>query len=182
LKEKSPEGFMLDILLSTIKYRMAKVIIIMGSKSDLSHCEKIAKVLKEFDVDYVMRIASAHKTPERVLEIIREYEEEDVVFITVAGRSNALSGFVDANTLHPVIACPPYSDKFAGADIFSSLRMPSGVAPLTILEPESAAIAAIKILAIKDKKLKEKLKEYQQKKKKEIEDADRDIREKIKNI
>jgi len=155
---------------------MAKIIIIMGSESDLEHSKKIGKVFGEFGIEYKMRIASAHKTPLKVLEIIKEYEKDDVVFITVAGRSNALSGFVDANTAKPVIACPPYSDKFGGADIFSTIRMPSGVAPMLVLEPANAAIAAIKILAFKDKTLEEKLKEYQKKLKDKIEESDKKVR------
>jgi len=103
-----------------------------------------------------------------VLEIIKEFEEEDVVFVTVAGRSNALSGFVDANTARPVIACPPYSDKFAGLDILSSLRMPSGVAPMVVLEPENTALAVAKIFALKDKQILEAVNEYQREKKEEI--------------
>jgi len=154
---------------------MSKVIIIAGSKSDVEHCKKIAGVLNEFNVASIIRIASAHKVPLKVLDIIKEYEDDGVVFITVAGRSNALSGFVDANTWCPVIACPPYSDKFSGADIFSSIRMPSGVAPLFILEPEEAGLAAVKILAIKDKHLKKRIKEQQEKKKQEIDEADKKL-------
>ncbi|MEO0255355.1 MAG: 5-(carboxyamino)imidazole ribonucleotide mutase [candidate division WOR-3 bacterium] len=153
-----------------------KVVIIMGSKQDLEHSKKIAEKLKEFEVECVLRIASAHKTPLKVLEILKEYENEDAVFITVAGRSNALSGFVDANTTKPCIACPPYSDKFSGFDIFSTLRMPSGVAPLTVLEPEGAALSALKILALKDKNLEKKIKEYQEKIKNEIENSDKELK------
>jgi len=153
--------------------RGVDAVILMGSKSDLEFSNRIAKVLEEFGVGYVMRIASAHKTPEKVLEILREYD--DAVFITVAGRSNALSGFVDANTVNPVIACPPYSSKFSGMDILSSLRMPSGVAPLVVLEPENAALAAVKILAMKDRSLREKIRDYQEKKKREVLEADEEI-------
>ncbi len=152
------------------------VIIIMGSKADFEHGQKIARVVEEFGIKCVMRVASAHKVPLKVLEIIKEYEKEEVVFITVAGRSNALSGFVDAQTARPVIACPPYSDKFSGADIFSTLRMPSGVCPLTILEPEEAGLAAIKILALVDKTLESKIKSYQEQKKKELEKADEEVK------
>jgi len=153
-----------------------KAIIIMGSKGDLDWSKKIGEYLKKFDIPYIMRIASAHKIPLKVLDIIEEYENEDVVFITVAGRSNALSGFIDAQTSKPVIACPPYGDKFAGVDIFSTLRMPSGVAPLTVLEPEQAAIAACKIFAIKYKELEEKIKKYQKEKREEIEIDDENIK------
>ncbi|MCS7201416.1 MAG: 5-(carboxyamino)imidazole ribonucleotide mutase [Dictyoglomus sp.] len=153
-----------------------KVVIIMGSKGDLDWSKKIAETLKKLGVEYVMRVASAHKVPLKVLEIIKEYEKEDVVFITVAGRSNALSGFVDANTTKPVIACPPYSEKFSGVDIFSTLRMPSGVAPLTVLEPEQAGLSACKILALKYKELAERLEAYQKEKKEELEKDDEEVR------
>jgi len=109
------------------------------------------------------------------LEIIQEYEKEDVVFVTVAGRSNALSGFVDANTSRPVIACPPYSDKFAGMDILSTLRMPSGVSPLVVLEPEQAGLAVAKIFALRDRELEERIRVYQEEKKREIEEDDRSL-------
>ncbi|HPP16178.1 MAG TPA: 5-(carboxyamino)imidazole ribonucleotide mutase [Dictyoglomaceae bacterium] len=152
-----------------------KVVIIMGSKGDLEWCKRISNTLEFFEVPYTMRVASAHKVPLKVLDIIKEYEKEDVVFITVAGRSNALSGFTDANTTKPVIACPPYSDKFSGVDIFSTLRMPSGVAPLTVLEPEEAALSAIKILALKYPELNEKVRRYQEEKRAEIEKADKEV-------
>ncbi|RMF99981.1 MAG: AIR carboxylase family protein [Nitrospirae bacterium] len=142
---------------------MSRVVIIMGSRSDLEWSEKIEAVLKKIGLDVIKRVASAHKTPERCLEIIKKYEEEGVVFITVAGRSNALGGFVDAQTRCPVITCPPYSDRFAGTDIYSSLRMPSGVAPLVVLEPEGAALAAAKIMGIRDGEIKRAVEEYQRK-------------------
>jgi 5-(carboxyamino)imidazole ribonucleotide mutase len=143
----------------------------MGSKSDEEFSTKISRFLDEFGVKSVLKVASAHKTPLRVLEIIREFEEDDAVFVTVAGRSNALSGFVDANTRKPVIACPPPSNAFAGMDIISSLRMPSGVAPLVVLEPENAALAVAKIFALKDEKIRKKVEEYQEKKRNEILEA-----------
>ncbi|MEM4520155.1 MAG: AIR carboxylase family protein [Candidatus Bathyarchaeia archaeon] len=155
-----------------------KVVILMGSKSDFEFSKQIARYLDALGVNYEFRVASAHKTPEKVLEILREYEGEKVVYITVAGRSNALSAFVDANTLKPVIACPPYSEKFAGVDIFSSLRVPSGIGSVVIIEPEGAAIAAAKILALDDPDLSEKIRKYQLLKKTEIDEADKNIREK----
>lgn len=154
-----------------------KAVIIMGSKSDLEWSKKIVDALKDFGIESIIRIASAHKTPLKALEIIKEYEEEDVVFVTVAGRSNALSGFVDANTFRPVIACPPYSDRFAGMDILSTLRMPSGVSPLVVLEPEQAGLAVAKIFALKDKNLAEKVKLYQEEKRAEIDRDDKNILE-----
>lgn len=153
-----------------------KVIVLMGSEKDLEFAREIGKHLEAFGLAYEFRVASAHKTPEKVLEILSEYESEKVVYITVAGRSNALSAFVDANTVKPVVACPPYSDKFAGADIFSSLRVPSGIGSVVTLEPEGAAIAAAKIFALEDRKTADRIREYQLAKKKEITKADETVR------
>ncbi|MEM2874471.1 MAG: AIR carboxylase family protein [Candidatus Hadarchaeales archaeon] len=152
-------------------------MILAGSKSDLEWIAPMEKMLREFGVKYEIRIASAHKTPRRVLEILEEYEKkgESLVYITVAGRSNALSGFVDANTVYPVIACPPYSEKFGGVDVFSSLRMPSGVAPLVILDPEGAALAAVKMLALEDRSLIKKISGYHARMAEKLEKDDREL-------
>jgi 5-(carboxyamino)imidazole ribonucleotide mutase len=153
-----------------------KVTVIMGSDRDLDFSREIAKYLKLLGVEYEFRVGSAHKTPEKVLAILKELESEKVVYITVAGRSNALSGFVDANTSKPVIACPPYTPKFGGADIYSSLRMPSGVGSVVTIEPEGAAIAAAKIFAVEDKELEQRVRDYQSEKKKGIETADEAVK------
>lgn len=154
---------------------MSKVVIIMGSKADLDWANQISSVLNTIGISNVSRIASAHKVPLKCYNLIKEYEKENVVFITIAGMSNALSGFTDAQTYCPVIACPPYSDKFGGADIFSSLRMPSGVAPLTVLSPENAALAAAKIVGLSNPQIQNKITEFQDKKRKELEDADQNL-------
>lgn len=148
-----------------------KAIVLMGSEKDLEFCLGITKHLKALGVEYEFRVASAHKTPEQVLKILKELEKTKIVYVTVAGRSNALSAFVDANTSKPVIACPPYSEKFGGADIYSSLRVPSGIGSLVTVEPEGAAIAAAKILGLEDKELENRVKDYQSAKKKELEKA-----------
>ncbi|RLI12301.1 5-(carboxyamino)imidazole ribonucleotide mutase [Candidatus Bathyarchaeota archaeon] len=153
-----------------------KVVILMGSEMDMGFCRKIAEHLKNLGLSYEYRVASAHKTPRKVLEILKEYEGEKIVYITVAGKSNALSAFVDANTVKPVVACPPYSEKFAGADIYSSLRVPSGIGSVVTLEPEGAAIAAAKIFALEDEDVAERVKSYQLNKKLAVERADESLR------
>jgi 5-(carboxyamino)imidazole ribonucleotide mutase len=147
----------------------------MGSKADLEWAKQISSVLKSFEIETISRIASAHKVPLKCYNLIKEYEKENVVFITIAGMSNALSGFTDAQTHCPVIACPPYGDKFGGADLFSSIRMPSGVAPLTVLSPENAALAAAKILGLSNPNIQKRIVEYQDKKRNEIEEADNNL-------
>lgn len=140
------------------------VPILMGSRSDLAHAEAIATVLAEFGIAYEMRISSAHKTPANTLEILQAYEADPrpKVYITIAGRSNALSGFADAQVTSPVIACPPLSSSFGGADIYSSLRMPSGVAPAVVLEPAGAALLAAKILGLVDADIQARVADMQQ--------------------
>ncbi len=150
----------------------------MGSRRDLTFATSIGRVLEHFGVEYEYRIASAHKTPAELLEILGDYERsgDSIVYVTVAGMSNALSGLVDANTRHPVIACSPYSEKFAGADIYSSLRTPSGVAPLVVLNPENAALAAVKMLGLENPVLSKKAYQFQQKKKLEVNIADKNVK------
>src|SRR2546430_14726681 len=148
----------------------------MGSKGDLAHAQAVAKTLKTLEIDYQMRICSAHKATSRLLDILREYEPAGpLVYITIAGRSNALSAVVDANTRYPVIACPPYSDRFGGMDILSSLRLPSGIASPTILEPEGAALLTAKMLALSDPQLAQRLDNYRQRFTTELEQADEEV-------
>ena len=141
----------------------ALVVILMGSKADMEHCKKISDACAQFGIETVIRIASAHKTAEHALKILREYEADarPKVYITVAGRSNALSGFTDGLVSSPVIACPPPSESFGGADVFSSLRMPSGVAPAVVLEPVNAALFAAKIFGLMDESVREQVKASQ---------------------
>lgn len=151
------------------------VVILMGSKADAAHCDKIAEAARGFGLDVVTRIGSAHKTPEHVGQLLHDYEADPrpKVYITVAGRSNALSGFTDGAVSAPVIACPPASDAFGGADVFSSLRMPSGIAPAVVLEPGNAALLAAKILGLSDSAVREKVLEFQRKQALKILDDDK---------
>ena len=136
----------------------------MGSKADAAHCQKIAEAAQQLGMEVVQRIGSAHKTPAHVLKLLAEYESgpRPVVYITVAGRSNALSGFVDGAVSAPVIACPPPAESFGGVDVYSSLRMPSGIAPALVLEPANAALCAAKIFAIHDLAMQQRVREFQQ--------------------
>jgi phosphoribosylaminoimidazole carboxylase PurE protein len=138
-------------------------IVIMGSPSDREFVKQITDALEALGLTWEARVASAHKTPNYLLDMLAEYESEDEpkVYITVAGRSNALSGMVDAAVAAPVIACPPYSGKFAGADIYSSLRAPSGVAPAVVLEPSNAALLAAKILGMTDSGVRDAVQQAQ---------------------
>ena len=156
---------------------MSIVVILMGSKSDLPFVVKITTALDELGITYECRVASAHKSAQHTLDLLAQYKAagEVSVYITVAGRSNALSGMVDANVTVPVIACPPYSEKFAGADLYSSLQMPSGVAPAVVLEPAAAALLAAKILAVANPHLREQIAQAQRTQTEKLIAADREV-------
>ena len=150
------------------------VVIILGSPSDSQIGQQIAKALEGLGIPSETRVASAHKTPRYLLDLLEIYEADPQpkVYITVAGRSNALSGMVDAQVAAPVIACPPYSERFAGGDVLSSLRAPSGVAPAVILEPESAALLAAKMLGLTDASLRDKIRKVQEEQRQRLVEAD----------
>lgn len=139
------------------------VQFLLGSESDKPHAEKITKILDEWNVQHDLKVASAHKVPEKVLDIVTNLNAstEPVVYITIAGRSNGLSGVTAASAIHPVIACPPFADKDdMTVNINSSLMMPSDTPVLTVVDPQNAAMAAIRILALQDSDLAEKVKEH----------------------
>ena len=127
-----------------------KAVIIMGSKSDHDFAQKIINGLEKFSISYDINVASAHKQPLEVLEVLKSNsDKKGVVYITIAGRSNALSGFVAANSGKPVIACPPFKDKTDMlVNIQSTLQMPSNAPVLTILDPGNCALAVKRILEL----------------------------------
>ncbi len=156
----------------------SQVIIIMGSKGDLAHAQAVAKTLKTLDISYTMRVCSAHKATRRLLEMLQGYEQGGpLVYITIAGRSNALSAVVDANTRYPVIACPPYSDRFGGMDVLSSLRLPSGIASPTILEADGAALLAAKLLAFADSAIWPRIEDYRLRFAGDLSQADEEVQQ-----
>jgi len=127
-----------------------KTILILGSASDEGHAKKITVGLDEFGIKWEQHIASAHKQPRKVLEILEaNADEKSVVYVTIAGRSNALSGFVAANSEFPTIGCPPFSDKVDMlVNVHSTLQMPSKTPVLTVLDPGNCALAVKRILSI----------------------------------
>ena len=127
-----------------------KTVIIMGSTSDEPHAKKITNKLDEYGITWEQHAASAHKQPLKVLEILTSNKDEkDIVYITIAGRSNALSGFVAANCEFPTIGCPPFSNKTDMlVNVHSTLQMPSSTPVLTILDPGNCALAVKRIFGV----------------------------------
>ena len=126
------------------------VVIIMGSTSDEPHAKKITDKLDEFGISWEQHAASAHKEPLKVLEILNaNKDKENIVYITIAGRSNALSGFVAANSEFPTLGCPPFSDKADMlVNIHSTLQMPSNTPVMTIVDPRNCALAVKRIFGV----------------------------------
>jgi 5-(carboxyamino)imidazole ribonucleotide mutase len=128
-------------------YHNELVVIIAGSTSDGDHVEKIKKYLTDYNLNSVEYYKSAHKNTLDVMNILKKYNRNidtrrKIVFVTVAGRSNALSGVVASNVTYPVIACPPFKDKIdMMVNIHSSLQCPSKVPVMTVLEPQNVAIS-----------------------------------------
>jgi len=127
-----------------------KAVIIMGSTSDEPHAKKITDKLDEYGITWEQHAASAHKQPLKVLDILTgNKDEKDIVYITIAGRSNALSGFVAANCEFPTIGCPPFADKTDMlVNIHSTLQMPSNTPVLTVLDPGNCSLAVKRIFGV----------------------------------
>lgn len=141
-----------------------KVAIVMGSKSDYPVVQKAEAVLKEFDVPYVTRIISAHRTP-RVAEAFAASAEEEgfEVIIAAAGKAAHLAGVLAATSTLPVIGIPMKSSTLDGLDsLLSVVQMPKGVpvATVAIDGAENAALLAIQMMGIGDPKLRKAIRSY----------------------
>lgn len=125
------------------------LVILMGSPADREHARAIATAAERFGLAVEARVASAQRTPEHLLGILQTYEADPrpKVYVAIAGRANALSAVTDPQVTAPVISCPPPGEA---NDLWSSLRMPLGVACATVLEPVNAALFAAKVLAVHD--------------------------------
>ena len=134
-------------------------VILSGSVKDEKHVTKLGNELKKKGIYSLSYVSSAHKNTREVLAILDEYNNyknnyaaaarRKIVWITVAGRSNALSGVVSANSPYPVIACPPFADKMdMTVNINSTLQCPSAVPVMTVLEPSNVALCVGKMFSL----------------------------------
>jgi len=141
----------------------ARVLILFGSESDRAVMEEAAKVLESLGVGSRMETASAHRSPDRVRELVRGAPSEGIqVFIAGAGMANHLAGAVAAHTTLPVIGVPLGGSALGGADsLYSTVQMPAGVPVATVAigsaGAKNAAVLAVQILALADKGLRLKL-------------------------
>ena len=153
-----------------------QVIVILGSSSDAPIAEKCTALLEQFGVNYEQRVASAHRTPEKVEEIIANSDAK--VFIGIAGLAAALPGVIASHTTKPVIGVP-VGAKLEGLDaLLSIMQMPPGlpVATVGIDRGDNAALLAVEILAINDEGLAKKLTDYRAGWKEKVDKQDAEMR------
>lgn len=158
-----------------------KIGIVMGSKSDLPVVERTQKILKEFDVEYVTRVISAHRTPAAAENFAKTAEAEGIeVIIAAAGKAAHLGGVLAAYTPVPVIGLPIKSSTLDGLDsLLSIVQMPKGVpvATVAIDGAENAGILAVQMLSIKYPELREKMKAYKAKMEEDVLKIDAEMQE-----
>lgn len=152
-----------------------KVCIFLGSESDYPVVEGALEVLQEFDVEYVMEVTSAHRTPARTQRLIKEFERQGAqIFIALAGKAAHLAGVVAAHTTLPVIGVPVGGSALSGMDaLFSTVQMPKGV-PVACMGigksgAANAALLAVQILSLQNTALRDKMRVAREKMAEQVE-------------
>ena len=162
---------------------MAKVAIVMGSNSDLPVVKGAIDKLKQFGVEYEARVISAHRTPQAAEKFAKGAEDRGVsVIIAAAGKAAHLGGVIAAYTTLPVIALPIKSSLMDGLDsLLSMVQMPSGipVATVAVNGADNAGILAVQMLALSDKSLSDKLKQFKADMAKSVEEKDKALQEEL---
>jgi len=165
----------------TLRRIQPLVGIVMGSDSDFRVMKQASDVLKEFGVLHEVRILSAHRTPEAMLEYSNEAQARGLkVLIAGAGGAAHLPGMIASATLLPVIGVPVNITKLDGIDAFLSIvQMPTGVpvATVAIDNAANAALLALRILATSDHSLIKKLVDYKKSQSKKVQAADKSLRQ-----
>lgn len=156
---------------------MSKISIIMGGQSDLETVGEAVDLFKEFRVNFEIRVLSAHRSPKELAEYVEEAPKRGIkVFIAAAGGAAALAGVIAAHTTLPVIGIPIETKSLKGLDsLLSTVQMPAGI-PVACMAigksgSKNAAIFALEILGITDRKIQSRLLSYKRK-----------MRAKIRNI
>ena len=162
---------------------MAKVFIIIGSKSDSEYAQKCQEQLEVFGIESVVEISSAHRHPERTKELTGTAEGQGFeVIIAMAGLSAALPGVAAAHSNLPVIGVPLPAALNGLDSLLSVVQMPPGipVGTMAIGKPgaKNSALFALKIMALKDKRIKDRIKKFRMKMKREVEKKDNLIQKK----
>ncbi len=140
-----------------------RVLVVMGSDSDLPVMEETARMLDSFGIPYYLTIASAHRTPERTMKIVKDGQKNGIeVIIAGAGMAAHLPGVIASHTILPVIGVPIEASPLKGMDaLLSIVQMPPGIPVATVAVgkagAKNAGILAAQIMAGKDQKMAQKL-------------------------
>ncbi len=158
-----------------------KVLLVMGSDSDLPVMQEAADVLSRFGIAHEMRISSAHRSPVRTLALASEAAGRGIrIIIAGAGMAAHLAGVVAAKTILPVIGIPMPGGSLNGVDaLYSTVQMPAGI-PVTTMAigkagAKNAGLFAVQILALSDAELAKALTEYRVEMDNEVEQKDREL-------
>jgi phosphoribosylamine--glycine ligase len=161
-----------------------QVLIVMGSEYDMPIMEEAGKILKDLGIAYTMTVASAHRTPERTMQLASKAEKEGIeVIIAGAGMAAHLAGVVASHTTLPVIGVPIDSSSLNGLDaLLSTVQMPPGV-PVGVMAigkagAKNAAIFSAQIIGRKDPKVARRLKEYKKKMSEKVEKSAKELKRK----
>jgi 5-(carboxyamino)imidazole ribonucleotide mutase len=164
---------------------MTKIGIILGSDSDLPYMEKGIQTLKELKIPFEIEVSSAHRTPNRTIELVKDFEKKGIqVIIAAAGGAAHLPGVIASHTLLPVLGVP-ITSALSGLDsLYSIVQMPGGI-PVAAFSIGSSGgvnsvLFAVEILALQDNELKKKLVEYRENQKQSVLEKSKRLKEKIK--
>jgi 5-(carboxyamino)imidazole ribonucleotide mutase len=162
---------------------MNQIGVIMGSNSDYKIMEDAVTVLRQFELDFEVKISSAHRTLERTVDWVKAFEAQGgKLIIAAAGLAAHLPGVIAGATILPVIGVPLISGPLAGKDaLYSIVQMPPGipVATVGIGAARNAALLAVQILAIQDESLSMKIKSYRAQMQKDIEAKDEALQKRL---
>lgn len=165
---------------------MSKIGIILGSDSDLPYIEKGLKTLKELNIPFDIEVSSAHRTPHRTLELVKDFEKKGIqVIIAAAGGAAHLPGVIASHTLLPVLGIP-ITSALSGVDsLYSIVQMPAGIPVATFSIGNAGGVNSVlfaaEILALNDPDLKKSLIEFREKQKMAVLEKNNRLKEKIKN-
>ncbi len=161
-----------------------KIGIILGSDSDLPYMEKGIKTLKEFNVPFEIEVSSAHRTPQRTIELVREFEQKGIqVIIAAAGGAAHLPGVIASHTLLPVLGVP-INSALSGLDsLYSIVQMPGGIPVAAFSIGNSGGVNsvlfALEIIALTDPEVKKALVDFREKQKSSVLEKSRRLKEKV---
>lgn len=163
-----------------------KIGIILGSDSDLPYMEKGLAVLRDFEVPFEIEVSSAHRTPERTVELIKSFEAKGIqVIIAAAGGAAHLPGVIASHTTLPVLGVP-ITSALSGLDsLYSIVQMPGGIPVAAFSIGNSGGVNsilfAIEILALSDENLKKAMTDFREKQAQGVLEKSKRLKEKIQN-